>query len=262
MDVKQFFPNKRKWSLSMRIIPILSGIVVTKILFHQFGLEYISLSALFTSLIAATTFLLGFLISGVIADYKESEKIPGDMATSLEAIYDEVYILDKNRGNERTKEFLLFYNTFLYSLRDWFLKQERTKYILEKLHAMDDYFADFESIIQPNFLTRIKNEQSLIRKMVIRVNNIRDISFIESAYAIAEFLVFFVIVGLLVLRMDPFYEGLFFATLVSFLVVYMVLLIKDLDDPFDYSGNHRGHSEVSIKPMQDLIERIGIKKEK
>jgi len=250
----------KKWHLVIKIAPILLSIVVLKLLFHKFGAEFISLNALFTSLIGATTFLIGFLITGVISDYKESEKIPGDMASGLEALYDEAYILDKNHGNEVTRDFLVFYEKFLRSINDWFYRKEKTKGIIEKLHEMDDYFAKFESIIQPNFLTRMKNEQSNLRKLVIRVDNIRDLSFIESAYTIVESLAFFVVVGLLILKVEPFYEALFFTALVSFLMVYMIFLIRDLDNPFDYSKHGEGGTEVSIKPIHDLFERIALKK--
>lgn len=246
----------KKWNLTIRIVPILIGIFVLKLVFHRYGLEFISLNALFTSLIAATTFLIGFLITGVISDYKESEKIPGDMSASLESIYDEVYILDKNKGNEFTKKYLVFYKNFLNSLVDWFYRKEKTKSMLSKLHQMDDHFADLESMIQPNFLTRMKNEQGNLRKMIIRVDNIRDMTFIQSAYAIVEALAFFVVVGLLILKVEPFYEALFFTILVSFLMVYMIFLIKDLDNPFDYSEKGESGTEVSIKPIHDLIERV------
>lgn len=256
MIFRKIFPGLKKWHLAIKIIPILAGILILKLLFHKFNLEFISLNALFTSLIAATTFLIGFLIMGVISDYKESEKIPGDMAAGLEAIYDEAYILNKNKGNETTKKFLAFYGEFLNSIVDWFYRKEKTKSIIEKLHNMDDYFAEFESIIQPNFLARMKNEQSNFRKMVIRVDNIRDLSFVQSAYAIVEALAFFVVFGLLILKVEPFYEALFFAMIVSFLLVYMIFLIKDLDNPFDYSGHGENGTEVSIKPIHDLIERV------
>ncbi|HPN54575.1 MAG TPA: hypothetical protein PLB52_01440 [Candidatus Moranbacteria bacterium] len=246
----------KKWNLAIKIVPILIGIFILKLIFHKFGFEYISLNALFTSLIAATTFLIGFLITGVISDYKESEKIPGDMAAGLESIHDEIYILDKNKGNESTKKYLNFYKAFLNSIIDWFYRKEKTKNILVKLHQMDDYFSELESIIQPNFLARMKNEQGNIRKMIIRVDNIRDLSFIQSAYAIVESLAFFVITGLLILKVEPFYEALFFTMLVSFLMVYMIFLIKDLDNPFDYSKNGENGTEVSIKPIYDLIERV------
>ncbi len=251
----------QKWYLVFAIVPILTGIFVLKLLFHKFGLEFISLNALFTSLIASTTFLIGFLITGVISDYKESEKIPGDMAAGLESLYDEIYILDKNKSDESTKNFLAFYREFLESTVGWFYRKEKTRSILEKLHKMDDHFAQLESIIQPNFLTRMKNEQGNVRRMVIRIDNIRDLSFIPSAYAIAEALAFFVIFGLLILKVEPFYEALFFTMLVSFLLVYMIFLIKDLDNPFDYSEHGENGTEVSIKPINDLIERIAVSRQ-
>lgn len=256
MKIRKIFPKLKKWHLVIKMIPILLGIVVLKLLFHEFNLEFISLNALFTSLIASTTFLIGFLITGVISDYKESEKIPGDMAAGLESLYDEIYILDKNNGNGATKKFLVFYGEFLKSITDWFYRKEKTQSILLKLHDMDDHFAQLESMIQPNFLTRMKNEQGNIRKLVIRVDNIRDLSFVQSAYAIVEALAFFVILGLLILKVEPFYEALFFTTLVSFLMVYMILLIKDLDNPFDYSAHGESGTEVSIKPIWDLIDRV------
>jgi hypothetical protein len=259
MKIHKIFPKLKKWHLAIKIVPLMIAIIILKLLFHKFSLEFISLNALFTSLIAANTFLIGFLITGVISDYKESEKIPGDMATGLEAMYDEVYILDKNKGNERTKDFLIFYRKFLSSIHEWFYRREKTKSIIEKLHQMDDYFADFETIIQPNFLARIKNEQSNFRKMVIRVDNIRDLSFVQSAYAIVEMLAFLVIFGLLILKIEPFYEALFFTTIVSFLMIYMIFLIKDLDNPFDYSAHGENGTEVSIKPIHDLIERLASK---
>jgi hypothetical protein len=222
-------------------------------------MEVISLNALFTSLIAATTFLIGFLITGVISDYKESEKLPGDMAASLETLYDEAYILDKNKKNKITKEFLLYHKNFLNSINLWFYRKERTKNILEKLNKMNDYFAEFEPLTQANFLTRMKNEQSNLRRMVIRIDNIRDLSFIQSAYAVVETLSFFIITGLLIMKLEPFYESVFFTTLVSFVVLYMVFLIKDLDNPFDYLENGERGTEVSLKPIKDLIIRINEK---
>jgi hypothetical protein len=100
------------------LIPFLAAIFILKLIFHFAGWKIISLNALFTSLIAATTFLIGFLITGVISDYKESEKLPGEMAASLETIYDEAYILNKNKRAKITKDFLNFHKDFLKSLND------------------------------------------------------------------------------------------------------------------------------------------------
>ncbi|MCL5949714.1 MAG: hypothetical protein M1490_04475 [Candidatus Bathyarchaeota archaeon] len=246
----------KKWHLLIKTLPILVVILFSKLAFHYFGLEVVGLNALFTSIIAATTFLLGFLISGVISDYRESERIPGDMAASLETIYDESYILNKNKACKATNDFIVYYNDFLKSLIDWFYRKEKTRDIIRKLHQMNDYFSDFENIMNASFLSQLKNEQSNLRKTIIRTDNIRDLSFIQSAYAIVEVLAFVVVLGLLIIKIEPFYEALFFTVAVSFLVIYMVILIKDLDNPFDYANHGEKGTEVSLKPIHDLIIRI------
>ena len=256
MELESFVPKRKKWHIALKLVPILIGIFVLKLTFHYLGWEILSLNALFTSLIAATTFLIGFLITGVISDYKESEKLPGEMAASLETIYDEAYILNKNKKTKITKDFLNFHKEFLNSINQWFYRKERTNTMLEKLHQMNDYFAQFEPLTQANFLTRMKNEQSNLRKMIIRIDNIRDLNFIQSAYAIVETLAFFIITGLLVMKLEPFYESFFFTGVVSFIVLYMIFLIRDLDNPFDYSEHGENGTEVSIKPLHDLIDRI------
>ena len=92
-------PRLKKWHLAIKIIPLLIIIFVLKMLFHHYGLEVIALNALFTSLIGGVIFLIGFLINGVISDYKESEKLPGELACSLEVIHDELSIATKNKKN-------------------------------------------------------------------------------------------------------------------------------------------------------------------
>ena len=67
------------------------------------------------------------------------------------------------------------------------------------------------------------------------------------------------IVGLLLLKMDPWYESMFVVGAVSFIILYMLFLIKDLDNPFDYNGDGERGTEVSLKPVQDLIERLKVK---
>jgi len=247
----------KKWQILVIILPILLVIIALKFIFHNLGYEMISLNALFVSMVAATTFLIGFLITGVLSDYKESEKIPGDLATSLEAIYDEAYILNKNVSTEVTAEFIQFYQGLLISIQSWFYKKERTRILMEKLSKMNDYFAQFEPLTQANFITRMKQEQTNVRRMLNRVHTIRETSFIQTGYAVVEVLAVLLIFGLLILKIDPFYESMFIVGLASFFILYMIFLIKDLDNPFDYVGNGREGNEISLKPLNDLIDRVG-----
>lgn len=246
----------QKWHLALKVLPIVMLVIILKLIIHQFDLEFISMNPLFSGIITANIFLLGFLIAGVLADYKESEKLPGDLATSIETIVDECLIIYKNKKAEPAKECLKYTLSLTNFIDDWFHKKERTKALMDKISLFNDFFLAFESLTQANFIVRLKHEQSAIRRMLIRIHTIRETSFISSGYAIAETITIFLIIGLIFVKVDPFYEAIFFVSAIVFLQTYMIALIKDLDDPFEYYGDHIGPDEVSLKPLDDLKLRI------
>ena len=87
--MRKFFENYR---LLLKTLPFVALIMAVKYMVHLFGYEFIELNALFTSFVAANVFLLGFLMAGVLTDFKESEKLPGELAVSLESIAEELLI--------------------------------------------------------------------------------------------------------------------------------------------------------------------------
>ena len=242
----------QKWSVTFKVMPVMVLVAFLKFLSHQFGFEIMELNALFTSLVAGTIFLIGFLITGVLSDYKESERIPSELAASLKSMYDDAYTIYKSRNSVHAQNFLEFQKSFTRSLMDWFYKKERTKAMLEKIRMMNDFFVemDKENVPAP-YIAKMKNDQGNIRKIILRIKTVRDTSFISSAYAIVEAMGFLVAVGLIVMKIEPFYASLFFTLLVTFLIAYMVFLIKDLDNPFDYSDKGESGTEISLKPLRD-----------
>ncbi|VVB75592.1 Uncharacterised protein [Candidatus Tiddalikarchaeum anstoanum] len=252
-----FFRNIwKKWHLAVELTPLLILVITLKILSHLLGFEIISFNALFSSIIAASTFLIGFLISGVISDYKESEKLPGDLASSMEILFDEAYILDKKYKSKLSKSFYNFLVQFLDSFKRWFNKKEKTLKLFDTLKKMNDYFLELENTASPASISRMKLEQHNIRKMITRIHTIRETSFVPSAYTIVEVLAIMLISALIFLKLEPFYESIFFVSLVSFIDLYMLVLIKDLDNPFEYPDSGETKTEVSLKPLYDLAERV------
>jgi predicted membrane chloride channel (bestrophin family) len=245
-----------KWSIALKILPIVIAVLGVKLFFHYKGWEAMSMNALFTSIIGGTIFLLGFLISGVLSDYKESEKIPGELACSIELLHDETSAVYKAKKSKEAKDFLTFQLDFIAALKSWFYRKESIESIFNKVSSMNEHFAALEGQTQVAYISRMKQEQNLIRKAITRVHTIRETSFVMTAYAIVETLAFFLMLGLVIVKMEPFYESLFFVAIVSFLVLYMIFLIKDLDDPFDYSANGESGSEVSLQPIHDLEIRL------
>lgn len=243
----------QKWSIAFKVMPFVILVAILKLLSHKFGFEVMELNALFTSLVAGIIFLIGFLITGVLSDYKESEKIPSELAASMKTLYDDTYTIYKGKNSQKALEFIEFQKSFIDSLLDWFHKKERTKSILSKISSMNEFFIEFDKEgVQANYIIKLKNEQNSLRKMVLRIDTIRATNFVSSAYAIVEFMGILIAFGLIIIKIEPFYASLFFTLLVTFLILYMVFLIRDLDNPFDYSVKGESGTEVSLKPINDL----------
>lgn len=249
-------PVHSRWRLALKTLPFVMAIVALKFTAHFFGYEFLTLNTLFTAIISANIFLIGFLISGTLVDYKESEKLPGDLAASLETMADEGLIIFQNKKDQTSKDYLVKLSQFSTALVEWFYKKERTNVLVDKLRSFNHDFLAFEGLTQANFIVRLKQEQSAIRKMIYRIHTIRETSFLGTGYAIAEIITFILVVGLVFIKMDPFYESVFFISFVSFILIYMIYFIKDLDNPFGYNEEDNLVEEVSLKPILDSQKRI------
>lgn len=249
-------PIHSRWKLAVETAPYVAVIIIVKFIIHYLGYEFLTLNSLFTAIISANIFLIGFLISGVLVDYKESEKLPGDLSASLETMADEGLIIYKNKRSQEAKNYLLKLSQFSKSLVDWFYKEEKTESLMNKLQSFNDDFLAFETQAQANFIVRLKQEQNLIRKMINRIHTIRETSFLGTGYAIAEIITFILVFGLVFIKMDPFNESVFFISFVSFILIYMIYFIKDLDNPFGYNIKENLVEEVSLKPVLDSQRRI------
>jgi predicted membrane chloride channel (bestrophin family) len=72
---------------------------------------------------------------------------------------------------------------------------------------------------------------------------------------IAEVTTVFLAIGLILTKIDPFYESLFFVGVITFLLTFLILLIRDLDNPFGYDEGD-STEDVSLKPLDDLIDKL------
>lgn len=250
-----FLPAPR-FRLTLRVLPIVIGILMVKFIAHYYEWEILSLSPLFGAIISANIFLIGFLISGVLVDYKESEKLPGELACSLETMADECIALRQTKPSPETLACSQAITELLHSMLKWFHKQEKTTKLMDQLAALYPLIAALEPITQANFIVRMKQEHASVRRVITRIHTIRETSFNPTAYAIVEIITFLLSLGLIFTRIDPYYESMFFVAFVSFILIYMLLLIKDLDNPFAYYAMNNVAEEVSLKPLMDLEQRM------
>lgn len=246
-----------KFSVVLKVAPIMILVAVGKYFAHKYHFEFFEMNAIFTSLVAGTIFLIGFLISGVLSDYKESEKLPSELAASLRTLRDDCFTINRNKDSVAAQGFVIYQKDFYKVLMNWFFKRIGTNECLEWISNMNNYISDLEKEgVGVNYIIRLKNEQNSIRKMVMRIDTIREIDFIGTAYTIVEIMGLVITVGMVIIKIEPFMASMFFSVLVSFLISYMFFLIRDLDNPFDYSIKGESGTEVSLKPLHDLKNDI------
>lgn len=245
----------KKLNLFVKVLPVVVVILFLKLLAHYMNLEILSLNSLFSGIVAANVFLMGFLLSGVLGDYKESEKLPGEIAASILAIVDEISIIQMSKKSNVAKEALQSMLELSNSIEKWFYKKEKTKVLMDKIAGLNNYFQLFESLTQANFIVRMKQDQNNIRRIITRIHTIRETNFVSAGYFIAAFTTILLSAGLILAKIDPFYESLFFVGVISFLLVYLLFLIRDLDNPFGYYEKS-SIEDVSLKPLTDLINTL------
>lgn len=256
----KFFKKRisQKNRIFYMVMLYVTAIILLKLVIHYVGWEVITLNAIFSGLIGANVFLMGFLLSGVLADYKESEKIPGELAATLATIADELEILCKSKKSPVPLEAFGYFIGLSDKIRRWMHKEVKTFSVTGSITGLNDFFIKFEELTQANFIARLKQEQSNLRKLVTRIHTIRETDFISSGYFIAKTTTILLVVGLLFTKIEPFYESLFFVGVVSYLLIFLIFLIRDLDNPFGYYDD--GSSEdVSLKPLLDVLEDLNIR---
>jgi len=245
-----------KWRLALNTLPFIVFIILAKYIAHYYEIEFLSLNALFTAIISANIFLIGFLISGTLSDFKESERLPGEIAGNIQSLFDEIYITIKNKNSPEAKEFakdLLELNEDIIS---WFYKKTKTQEIYKKIFYLNNHLLKMEPLTQANFIVKMKNEQNNLRKTITRIHTIRETSFLGTGYAVAEIITTILVIGLIFVNLNPFYESMFFVSFVSFVMIYMIFFIKDLDNPFSYYDESVFVEDVSLKPVVDSKNRI------
>ncbi len=246
---------RRKSRLIARVLLVVAIVIGLKLAAHALGWEVISLNPLLSGILAANVFLMGFLLSGVLSDYKESERLPGELASSLKAIADEAWSLGRTKQVPVGRECHAHLLDLSLSVREWLHKRQRTKDLMAMLDRLNHFFVAFEPHLQANFIVRLKQEQGAVRRVLIRIHTVRETHFITSGYLVAEITTLLLVTGLILSKIDPYYESLFFVGVITFLLTFLNLLIRDLDNPFGYYED--GSTEdVSLKPLDDLIENL------
>ncbi len=247
--------RSKNWVLFLQALLLVGIVVGSKLAVHSFGLELLSLNNLFSGIIAGNVFLMGFLLSGVLSDYKEAERIPGEMANALATLYEECVYIATAKNNQAAQQGVDIVAGLVDQTGRWFHRRIRTRELLDLTRRCNILLSDLEPTVPANHVVRLKSELTGLRRLIVRTDTIRDTSFISSGYLIASSVTGLLCIGLILSKIEPFTESLFFVGVISFLMIFLLLLIRDLDDPFAFEERSSAEN-VSLYPIERLQQQI------
>lgn len=243
-----------RWRLALDSLLALLVLGALKAVMHGAGWEYLELNTLFSSVIGGAVFVFGLILAGTLADYKESERIPAEIAALAASVAED--------GRYCKAQFTEFDEASLRARLRALLAAFRSdlgtpgaRTALDALADLTPSFIEMERVGLPaNHVVRLKGEQAAIRRTLLRVYYIQKIDFLPSAYNFVRTLVVLIIGLLLFTVIEPVSLGVVMVGFIGYLFTYILRLLRTLDTPFRV--HERTQDDVSLFLIHELEERL------
>jgi hypothetical protein len=227
--------------------------VVLKYALHRLGWELVEITTLHGSVVTGALFVLGFILSATIADYKESEKIPAEIAAIIHDMHDDVTAI----SNAYPKLKKSVFDRKLYDIASAVGDDVRNKtyHTQADISALSELLAGMEKAGVPaNYIVKLKQQQAQLTRVLLRVVYIQRIRFLPSATVLARVIVVLTLGLLVVTEIEPFYGGLALASIISLIFIYVLRLLEVIAVPFHPEG--KTQDDVSMFLVDQAAERL------
>ncbi len=225
---------KRKWQLMLKSFCLVVVLIIARIIIDYYNLDIITINSVTSALVTGVIFTIAVIFTGTLTDYKESEKIPGELAASIKSLYFDICMFPTvkpeltNQFRTHIKELhRMVVDNFRSNNWDLASLNQATNQINQDISALS-----IENVAPP-ILVKMRNELTAIDKTFNRIKQIKDTDFIPAAYAISEMAISFVILILLFIKSDSLVESVLLIAAITAMITGLFFLIKDMDDPFE-----------------------------
>lgn len=248
-----------KWKLMLTTLPFVVAAMVCKYVLDQVvgftgAVDFGDIGMVLTG----GVFLIGFMLAGTMADFKEAEKIPGELACTLETIeetFEQAAVAKPQALDAKVHRKLL--TDAVETIRAWLFSERKQDEVYGAIAALTDHARTIERAGAGSYAGRALNEVHNLRKTITRIGVISRTGFLASGYALLETLIAAIVVLLMVAKFKSTLAEYVLVPFVTLIYIYMLRLIRDVDDPFEYSARGpQGAGEVALFPFEEYRERL------
>lgn len=248
-----------RFRLLVRSLPIVGLVLVLRFLLQEvWDIGEVATFGEIGSVITGVTLILGFMLGGVLADYKESERLPAVVSGALAAFSSTCGLAlsakDQNPAWAKARV-----SQVADSIEAWLLGRIPD-------HEMWAAHGDLAQLVNDveragagsHYLGRLMTVNGELSGSLNRIAVIRNTSFVQSGYVLMAFLVLALQASLAVVSFPSTIMSWIAPAVLSAAYAYLVLLVRDLDNPFGHGENDgRGSgADVDLAPVLNVAAQL------
>jgi len=260
--MKKFISNNLVLSTLVIVLVFLTikWLILTNLNYGDYKLTGLLEISEITIVFTGAFFVIAFILSGTLTDFKESEKLPGEIAANLEAIQDALLLGLNGKAthnliiNENSNDLKNHLKNVSNEIVFWISSSEKDSHIIyttiRKLNVLV-YDLSKEGM-DKDCIKAIQDNINMLRKNITRIYIISRTDFILPAYKLAQSILFIIIILLSITKFKTPTADITVCSSLIFVFVYLYFLIHSLDDPFDPNSKIK----ISLLPIDRFITRI------
>lgn len=216
-----------------------------------------------TVIFTGTFFIVSLILAGTMADFKESEKLPGEIACNLEAIEDHMIlacrVYKSKDGYEKLDDVMLHGHLkhLTKVIIDWFNSSDKdSKLIFNALRKINDTTCQVAKLgADKDAVKGLQDHTNQLRKNLTRAYCISKTDFLGLTNNFLISMIGSSILLILVCKFKTPAASYAITGLISFIFLYLFQLIKGLEDPFDYKKDDINVDIIALNRFNARIEK-------
>ena len=235
--------------LFLKALPVALLVVAARYLFHNvFGFSEIMSFSDAAAVLTGAALIIGFMLAGVIADYKEAEKMPASIGGALlmldQLAASGLALQGKDSGWVRAR-----LAAVAIRIDDWFFGRVPDDSLGAVQNEVFSVIVDVEKEgCSAPYVTQLLNRANELAGALQRVMVIRNSSFIRAGYALMTILVTIVLVLLVIVDFPSEFAQWLVCGALALVYTDLLLLVRDLDNPFGYAAHGGRGSGADVDP--------------
>jgi len=218
----------------------------------HFKLNVITINTLTGTFFGGVFFTISIIFSGAMTDFKEAEKIPGELAVLLKAMHTDAKLISPqgkdNLEEIEQKDIINHIESLLSTINanlrgnHWHKSQ-----LDEEINKINTDIIDlWAKGASPSPLMKLRDNLTNIDRLSHRIDYIAYTADIPGAYLICDLSLAAVLIIFVFAQNEWGFGGLLLFALVAFVLTAIVQLIHDIDNPFEYDKNTIADVDMSV----------------